>query len=230
MNITLFSILNVVAVKPSSSSLTVWDLLESGGWVMVPLFGASFAAMFLIILYFMTMKRERIITADFQNSIEDLIREKNFEKALEVSRSSPLLVARIIEHTTAFIQKNPNADFPTIREVAQSEGNKQASLLNQQSVYLMDIGVLSPMLGLFGTVIGILRAFGSIASEDTPMRTMLLAGGVSQALVATAAGLIIGISCMFFYSYFRGKVQSLISELETASTGLVATIGLNLKK
>jgi biopolymer transport protein ExbB len=230
MNVFLLAILSAAAPTTSPSSLTVWELIKSGGWVMLPLLAASFAAMFLIILYFMTLKREKVITADFQNTIEDLILKKDFSKALEVSRSNPQLVARVVERTSAFIQKNPTADFNAIREVAQAEGNKQAAALNQQVVYLMDIGVLSPMLGLFGTVIGILRSFGSIASESTPMRTMLLAGGVSQALVATAAGLVIGISCMFFYSYFRGRVQSLISELETSSTNLVASMGLNLKK
>ena len=69
----------------------------------------------------------------------------------------------------------------------------------------MDVGVLAPMLGLFGTVVGILSAFGHIAQQASPMRTMLLAGGVSQALVSTASGLIVGITAMAFYAYFRGR-------------------------
>jgi biopolymer transport protein ExbB len=149
---------------------------------------------------------------------------------LDAARANPQLLARVVEQTTAFLQQNPGADFASIREIAQAEGNRQASALNQQVVYLMDLGVLAPMLGLFGTVVGILRSFGKIASEASPMQTMFLAGGVSQALVATASGLIIGISAMFFYSYFRGRVQGLISELETSATSLVTSIGLNLKK
>jgi len=102
--------------------------------------------------------------------------------------------------------------------VAETEGNRIAAALNQRVLYIMDVGVLAPLLGLMGTVIGILNSFGHIASEASPMRTMLLAGGVSQALVSTAAGLVVGITAMAFYAYFRGRVGHLISLLESEAT------------
>ena len=110
------------------------------------------------------------------------------------------------------------ADAESIRIVAETEGNRIAAALNQRVLYIMDVGVLSPMLGLFGTVVGILNSFGHIASEASPMRTMLLAGGVSQALVATASGLVVGITAMAFYAYFRGRVGHLVSVLESEGT------------
>jgi biopolymer transport protein ExbB len=96
--------------------------------------------------------------------------------------------------------------------------------MNQRVVYLMDLGVLAPMVGLMGTVVGILKSFGSIATEASSMRTMLLAGGVSQALVCTAVGLLVGITAMAFYSYFRGRVQYLISLMEGQCATLVAEL------
>lgn len=236
MNFSLFSItlsgLPLAAipdVSPAPMSLTLWELLLAGGWVMIPLFIVSGIAGILIIFYFLTLRKNRVATREFRQGLEPMIREKNFAGLLEASRKNPQLLARVIERVAEFIQTNPDADFLTVREIAQAEGSHQVSALNQQIIYLMDIGVLAPMLGLFGTVVGILRAFSSIASEATPMRTLLLAGGVSQALVATAAGLLVGITSMFFYSYFRGRVQGLISELESAATNLVAQIGLKLK-
>ena len=80
------------------------------------------------------------------------------------------------------------------------------------------------MLGLLGTVIGIINSFGILASNTSQPRPMLLAGGVSEALVATAAGLVIGIVAMVFYSIFRGKVGSMVSELESATSHLVNMI------
>jgi biopolymer transport protein ExbB len=77
------------------------------------------------------------------------------------------------------------------------------------------------MLGLLGTVVGIINSFGLLAGNTTQPRAVLLAGGVSQALVATAAGLIVGIAAMAFYSLFRGKVSSMISDLEAATTHIV---------
>src|SRR5271154_3523831 len=125
------------------------------------------------------------------------------------------MVNRILQ----FMERHPDAEPDSIQTVAETEGNRIASSLNQRVLYIMDVGVLSPMLGLFGTVIGILNSFGHIASPDqTQMRTMLLAGGVSQALISTAAGLIVGISAMAFYAYFRGRVGHLVSILESEGT------------
>ncbi len=217
------------ASTPAKIDLTLWELLLAGGWVMIPLLLASFAAILLILFYFITLRKNRIATPEFIRSMQAIIYEGQFARLLEAARSNPQILSRVIERAAEFHQNNPQADGTALREVAQAEGSRQAAALNQSVVYLMDIGVLSPMLGLFGTVVGILRSFGSIASEDTPMRTLLLAGGVSQALVATAAGLLVGITSMFFYSYFRGRVQALISDLESNATFLVALMTLKVK-
>ena len=223
---------SVSASTPTAASteLTLWELLQAGGWVMIPLWAASFIAMVLILFYFVSLRQGHVATTEFKRLLGTMVSEKNFGGILEATRTSPQILARVMERVAEFMQSNPDADSSAVREIAQAEGNKQASSLNQRITYLMDIGILSPMLGLFGTVVGILQSFGSIASEATPMRTMMLAGGVSRALIATAAGLVIGIVSMFFYSYFRGRVQGLISELETSATILVAQIGLKIKK
>jgi biopolymer transport protein ExbB len=130
----------------------------------------------------------------------------------------------VLDVALKFLYRHPEATPTNIQAVAEAEGGKLAAELNQRALYLMDVGVLAPMFGLFGTVVGILRSFGSIAQEASPMRTMLLAGGVSQALVATAAGLVVGLTAMGFYAYFRGRVQQLISLLENHSTALLQEI------
>ncbi len=215
---------------PAAPELTLWEMLNSGGWVMLPLLAASFAAVFLVIYYFVTLRQSQVATDELRKMFESMIREGNLTGVLEAAKANPQALARVVEQTAEFLKANPDADFQAIREIAQSEGSRQVAALTQRVLYLMDVGVLAPMLGLFGTVVGILKSFGSIASEATPMRTMLLAGGVSQALVATAAGLLVGITAMFFYSYFRGRVNGLVSQLETSATLLVTQMGLKLKK
>ncbi len=217
---------------PLPHDQTLWELLIKAGWVMIPLFGISFVAVVLIFYYFVALRKSRVSTEKFKNSMESMIRERNFPALLEATRSNPQILSRIIERVAEFIQNNPETDSSSIQEIAQAEGNRQASALHQQVIYLMDVGVLSPMLGLFGTVVGILNSFGAIAGDSAvvAMRATVLAQGVSQALVATAVGLVVGITSMFFYSYFRGRVQGLISELETSATVLVSQIGLKIKK
>jgi biopolymer transport protein ExbB len=143
---------------------------------------------------------------------------------IAVSNRHSEAVARITARTLDFATKNPAASAESIRELAETEGSRVASSLNQRIVYLADIATLSPMLGLLGTVIGLISSFGVLASNTTQPRPMLLAHGVSEALVATASGLVIGIIAMAFYAMFRGKVASMISELESATAHIVNLI------
>ncbi|MES2308069.1 MAG: MotA/TolQ/ExbB proton channel family protein [Verrucomicrobiota bacterium] len=224
----MFPLFAVEAANPSQP-LTLLELIQSGGWVMIPLLICSLIAVSLIVYYFLTFKRSTIYSDELLPKIDSFLDNGDFQGLLGYVQGRPDAVSGIITQTLLFLKQHPRADATALQAVAESEGNRIAAALHQKSVYLMDLGALAPMLGLFGTVVGILRSFGSIALEASPMRTMLLAGGVSQALVATAAGLVIGISSMFFYSYFRGRVQGLISDLET-QTSLALQPILLLKK
>ena len=98
-------------------------------------------------------------------------------------------------------------------------------MLTSRITYLADIGAIAPMVGLLGTVFGMIKAFLNIASGDvTGVRQMQLAENVSEALITTAAGLMIGIPALAFYSLFRGRVQKYIAELEAAATHLMALL------
>jgi biopolymer transport protein ExbB len=111
-----------------------------------------------------------------------------------------------------------------LKEILEGEGSRQASRLRSQIQYLQDIAVIAPMVGLLGTVMGMLRAFNSVALDIAKAKPMVLAAGVSQALVTTAAGLIVGIPAMMAYACFRGRVAKLISGLEALSAELLAAM------
>ncbi|SDU23410.1 biopolymer transport protein ExbB [Verrucomicrobium sp. GAS474] len=212
------------------SALSLWELLKAGGLVMMPLFLASIAAVFLIGYYFFTLRRKAITQDELENRIDAYLADEDLSGLAAYLKDRPEALAEVLSKVLEFTYRRKDADPDAIAAIAESEGARIAAMLNQRVVYLLDIGVLSPMLGLFGTVVGILRSFGTIATEALTMRTMMLAGGVSQALVATAAGLIVGIASMFFYSYFRGRVQSLISVFEVATTARVQEIILMKKR
>lgn len=219
------------AIVPAPGGpLTLWELIWSAGWVMIPLMAASILVLSLVFFYVLTLKESAIVTPEILQRIEPFFENEDLEGMAAFLSDRPQAVARILEHTLRFIYKNPDADAAAISAVAESEGTHLATQLHQRVVYIMDIGVLAPMLGLFGTVIGILKSFGSIAQEASPMRTMLLAGGVSQALVATAVGLVVGITAMACYAYFRGQAQALISLLEGTATPLVQRLILLRKR
>ena len=90
--------------------------------------------------------------------------------------------------------------------------------------------MIAPLLGLLGTFIGIIRSFGALGADLGTARYVLLSKGISEALVNTCAGLAIGIPAMIFYAFFRGRTNRLISDLESASTHVLALLSLQYEK
>jgi Biopolymer transport proteins len=207
----------------------LWQVLMSGGPVMIPLAALSVIAVMLIVIYLFTLRRGAIVTGRYMTTADALLRKGDYYGLLAVSNRHGEGVARVMRRMLDFLTKNPKATLAEAREIAETEGTRQASRLNQQIVYLADIGTIAPMLGLFGTVLGMIKSFSIVASDIASTRPMLLASGVAEALVTTAAGLLIGIPAMAAYAYFRGRVQSLIADLEAATTQLVALMGANFK-
>lgn len=212
------------AAAPATS---LWQVLISGGPVMIPLAALSVIAVMLIVIYFFSLGRRSVVSSRYMQTADALIRKKDYLGLLAISNRHNEAVARVMQRTMDFITKNPRATMSEAREIAQTEGVRQASALSQQIIYLADIGALAPMLGLLGTVMGMIQSFSVVANDMAATRPMMLADGVSEALVTTAAGLVIGIPAMAAYAYFRGRVQSLISDLETATTQLLALLSAN---
>ena len=214
-----------VVVPPMNTSL--WQIALSGGYVMIPLAALSILAVMLVLVYLVTLRRGAVVTARYMQTAEALIRKKDYLGLLAVSNRHNEAVARIVQRTLDFLTRNPRATLVEAREIAQAEGMRLAGSLNQQITYLADIGTIAPMLGLFGTVLGMIKSFTAVASDIAASRPMLLAHGVSEALVTTAAGLLVGIPAMAAYSFFRGRVQARISDLEAATTQLIALLGVD---
>jgi biopolymer transport protein ExbB len=226
------------AASPGSSSagsgvdpMTLWKLIKDGGWAMIPLGFLSVVTVMLVIVYTFTLRRGAILTPHYMNTADVLLKKRDYLGLLAISSRHSEAVARVVQRTLDFATKNPTASYEVVKEIAETEGASQAASLQHRTVYLADIGMLAPMIGLLGTVLGIIRSFGVLGSgTSTQSRDILLASGVSEALVATATGLVLGISAMFFYSLFRNRVQSLISDLEIASAHILGLIAINFNK
>jgi len=224
---------NPAAQAPSGgiSTMTLWKLIRDGGWAMIPLGFLSVVTVMLVIVYLFTLRRSAILTPHYMNTADVLLKKRDYLGLLAISSRHSEAVARVVQRTLDFATKNPTASFEVVKEIAETEAASQAASLQHRTVYLADIGMLSPMIGLLGTVLGIIRSFGVLGSgTSTQSRDILLASGVSEALVATATGLVLGITAMFFYSVFRNRVQSLISDLEIASAHVLGLIALNFNK
>ena len=210
----------------AKKDLTIIELLSKGGWVMTALVALSIFTLILVLLYFLTLRRSTVVTNKFMNAAEAMIRKRDYLGLIAYCHRRNESVARVTQKTLDFLTKNPTASRPEIREIAEAEASRQSGILSQRISYLADIGGIAPMIGLLGTVIGMIKSFMEIANGNIEGTKQLeLAEGVWEALVTTAAGLVISIIAMTFYSYFRGRVQNHIAELEAAGTHILALIG-----
>jgi biopolymer transport protein ExbB len=200
-------------------------IVEDGGIMMYPLALISVVGVVLILLYLVTIRRNAVVSDRFMDTAEAMIRKRDFLGLIGYCKKQNESMARVTQKTLDFFTKYPSASFGEVREVAEAEGSRQAGLLSSRITYLADIGSIAPMVGLLGTVLGMIKSFMQISGGDVQgVRHMELSGGVSEALITTAAGLMIGIPALVFYSIFRGRVQKYIAELEAASTHLMALL------
>lgn len=201
------------------------EVLAKGGLMMFPLGVLSVVMVLLILIFILTIRRNAVVSDRFMNAVEAMLRKRDYLGLIAYSHRQNECMARVTQKVLDFILNNPGIPFENVREVAQTEGARQAGMLTSRVTYLADIGSIAPMIGLLGTVIGMIKAFIEIAAGKVPgVREMGLAQGVSEALIATACGLAISITALGFYSYFRGRVHKFISELEAAATHVVALL------
>ena len=225
----------VVAQEPTpplvpQHSQSIMETLFKAGPVMIPLLLLSIFFVMLVVVYLMTIRRGAVVSTGYMATADALLRKRDYLGLLAVSNRHGEAVARVVQKMLDFTTKNPHADFQQVREIAETEGTRVAASLNNRVIYLADIGMIAPLLGLLGTVFGIIHSFGALGADIGSARYVALSRGISEALVNTAAGLAIGIPAMMFYAFFRGRAQKLISELESATTHVLALLSLQYGK
>jgi biopolymer transport protein ExbB len=214
-----------------SEGLSFESFVKQAGVMAYPLIGLSMVAFCLILLYTLTIRQGTVVSDAFMNSADALIRKQDYLGLLAVCNRRNECIARITAKTLDFATRNPTASFEEVKEVTEAEGNRQSSLLLSRIAYLGDIGAVAPMLGLLGTTLGMIQTFHGMNDKTYGGSGQLgLAQGVSEALLCTASGLVIGIPSLIFYSIIRGKVNRLISEMEAATTHLMALLAVQYKR
>src|ERR1700682_5016648 len=218
------------SLVPDIHSKTILETLIAAGPVMIALLALSIIFVMLVVTYLLTIRRGSVVSSGFMATADALLRKRDYLGLLAVSNRHGEAIARVVQKMLDFTTKNPHADLQHVREIAETEGTRVAASLNNRVIYLADIGMIAPLLGLLGTVLGIIRSFGALGADLGTARYVLLSKGISEALVNTAAGLAIGIPAMMFYAFFRGRAQRLISDLASACTHVLALLSLQYSK
>ena len=200
------------------------QVMDAGGSLMYVLLGMSMLAVAMVVYLFSILRRDQIAPRKLQRTLTEMIRANDLAGAKSACDENACPLAAITLAALDYIAEAPNADAAGIKEIMVDEGSRQADDLQGQTQYLLDIAVIAPMVGLLGTIFGMLHAFGAVVHDIASAKPVVLAGGVSEALLTTAGGLIIGIPAMMFYAYFRRRAGQQIALLESSTMPVLAAL------
>ncbi len=211
----------VESVEQSEQGMTLWELIKTGGFIMFLLGALSLAAVASIAYNFIVLKPDVLVPDEFAYDALQKLAGGKHRLVEELCKAHSNAISRVM--LDGMRQGKKGSMFFT-REAVENSARKEIVRLWQNIGYLSDIAVIAPMVGLLGTVLGMIQAFNVIAFQTAVVKPILLAGGVSKAMVTTAGGLIVAIPAMIFYSFFRGKVQAASHKIETYVTEIIRII------
>ena len=162
------------------------------------------------------MRRKNIINPDFVKDVRSQWDWQNIQKTLRLCNSYDNSLSRILK--MGLLRFGGKLD--EIERAIEAGGQHEASLMNSNLRVLGAVANITPMMGLLGTVIGMIKAFNVISLSGTG-NPGLVASGISEALITTAAGMLVGIPALVLYHYFRGKIDRYVFEMEEVAIQLV---------
>jgi biopolymer transport protein ExbB len=193
----------------------VWSIIQAAGWPIWPLIIASIIALALIFERLYSLRQGVVAPAGMVDRVLSEYRQNGATPELLARTASQGPLGRILAAGLA----NVRSPRPVMKEAIEEVGRVVTHELERFLTSLGTIAAMAPLMGLFGTVVGMIEIFGSQgASSSNPIQ---LAQGISIALYNTAMGLIVAIPSMIFYRYFRSKVDALIVEMEQQAIKLV---------
>jgi biopolymer transport protein ExbB len=204
-------------VQDSTISITLWEVCVKGGWVMIPIFLCSIIALFLFVDKIISLRRARIDTENFRMNMRAILLEGKVESALALASRTSGTIASIMKDGLSHYKEGREA----VKEAIASAARREIYMLERNLSALASIAGVAPLFGFLGTVTGMIRVFMKIQALQGTANPSQLAGGIWEALVTTAAGLIVGIIALIFYNYLLNKVEFFVHEMEDTGNELL---------
>ena len=198
----------------------MWEIILAAGWPIWPLIFASIIALAIIGERFWSLRAEIVAPSDLLPEVQKLLNQGTIKKDV---------IAKIKEHSLlgeifASALNNSNSSAAHIKEAIEESGRSVNYKLEKYLSILGTIAAVAPLLGLLGTVIGMVDLFSSFTSSGHDVA--VFARGISVALYNTATGIIVAVPAMIFYRYFRSRVEDLIFDMEQQAIKLIESLGV----
>lgn len=194
----------------------MYELFLKGGILMYPIALCSIIAVGIFFERMWVLRRGRVLPPDFLIEVEDLVMRRKRPEAMSLCKRDNSSIAHVIRVGI----ENYGKKRDVIKEKIEEVGRREAASLERYINVIGTIAGISPLLGLLGTVSGMIKSFNIISIQGVADPASL-AGGISEALITTAAGLVVAIPTFVIYRYLANKADSLILEMEENSIKMV---------
>ena len=207
----------VAEAANSGESTSVFELLLEGGWTMIPLLLLSIWSIYISIERFLNLRKASANPEKFMDAIKNKVVAGDLEGAKLLCSQNTAPVARMIEKGLHRI----GSPLKTIETSIENVGRIQIYKLEKNLSTLATISGAAPMIGFFGTVTGMIKAFIAIAEQEGAVSPKDLAGGIYEAMITTAAGLFVGIIAYIAYNYLTSKVNNVVENMESSTINFI---------
>jgi biopolymer transport protein ExbB len=202
---------------PTELSTLAWVFKSLGITYSLAFLALSFTLVALFVMNVLTARRESIVPVALVEGFEAHLNEKRYQEAYEMAKNDESFLGQVLSAGLSKLSSGYDQAIEGMQEVGEEEDMK----LEHRLSYMALIGTISPMVGLLGTVDGMIRSFSVIAVSDTAPKASELAEGISTALFTTLVGLMIAIPAIAAYNILRNRVQRLVLEVGILSEGLM---------
>lgn len=205
------------AQAAASQASSVLDILVLGGWVMIPLVLLSILTFYLLIERLITIRKASSNPDAITDRVRDYVRNGDVEGAISYCQQKNVPITRILKQGLERLGR----PISEIQDAVQAAGKHETFELERRTNLLASIAGIAPMLGFFGTVVGMIKAFQEIQNLQGNVNPSVLAGGIWEALITTAAGLLVGILALFSYNFIIGRIRRLTNDMERSATDFI---------
>lgn len=198
-------------------AISLIDFYLRGGYTMHVILGCSVLAVAIILERLINLRKGKIISTAFIEEIKRYWYRRDTQRAMQACKEYDISLSRILRAGLARF----NFGIDAVEKAIEAAGQHEAAVMKQNLMLLGFLANIAPMLGLLGTVLGLTRSFDAIASFGMAGNPGVVAAGVSEALITTVFGLLVGIPTLGAYYYFKRKVEVRVLEMEEVSLALI---------
>ena len=214
MKLLLLQTAEVAQQTTEAGQMSLWQLFNSGGWLMWVLLALGGVTVFIFVERFLAIRKaSKGMNMGFMNRIRDAISDGNIRAAVDMCRRADTPIARMVEKGIERLGR-PMAD---VQSAIENVANLEVSRLETSLPFLATIAGGAPMIGFLGTVIGMVQTFMDMSAAGGTVDMALLSGGMYVAMITTVGGLIVGIPAYFGYNYLVAEIEKLVFRMEANS-------------